>query len=63
MNTYKLIEEDVIDVSKRLNMTLTPEQIDWVLLCYEDAQRQDPTASWDLVLEDLIYQLKEFKNI
>ena len=58
MKTCKIIEEDVIDVAKSLNMTVTPEQIDWVLDCYEDSQRQDPTAEWNLVVEDLLYQLK-----
>ena len=58
MKTYKLIEEDVIDVAKSLNMRLTPAQIDWVIDCYEDSQRQDPTATWDLIVEDLLQQFK-----
>jgi hypothetical protein len=50
--------EDILDVARRLEMELTESQIAWVILSYEDAQRQDPTATWNLIVEDLLYQLK-----
>lgn len=62
MKTYQLIEEDVIDIANTIGKTLTEKEIEWVLLCYEDSQRQDPTATWNLIVEDLIYQLETFKE-
>jgi hypothetical protein len=61
MKTYKLIEEDVIDIANTIGKTLTEKEIEWVLLCYEDSQRQDPIATWNLVVENLIYQVEIFK--
>jgi len=57
MKTYKLIEEDVIDIAKTIGKVLTEKEVEWVLLCYEDFQRQDPTATWNLIVEDLIYSI------
>jgi hypothetical protein len=55
--------EDIQDVAKRLNMLqLSESQLNWVRLSYEDAKRQDPTATWDLIVEDLLYQLQEFSS-
>jgi hypothetical protein len=52
-------KEDVLEVAKSLDMLeLSESQINWVILSYEDAQRQDPTATFNLIVEDLLYQLK-----
>jgi hypothetical protein len=55
--------EDVIEVAKGINQTLTDVEIEWVRLCYEDAQRQDPTGTWNLIVEDLIYQIPRIKEL
>jgi hypothetical protein len=54
--------EDIIDVANSIGITLTEAEINWALLCYEDAQRQDPSGTWNLVVEDLIYQAVEFRK-
>lgn len=55
-------KEDILDVAKPLGVTLTNTEIEWVRLCYDDSQRQDPTANWSLVVEDLIYQCESFRK-
>jgi hypothetical protein len=51
--------EDIQEVAKRMGLLkLSESQLNWVRLSYQDAQRQDPTASWNLVVEDLLYMLK-----
>ena len=51
--------EDIQSVAKRLGIPeLNESQLIWVMLSYEDAQRQDPTATWNLIVEDLLYMLK-----
>ena len=62
MKTFRVTKEDIIGVAVRISQTLTEKELDWVLLCYEDAQRQDPSGIWDLVVEDLIYQIPRIKD-
>jgi hypothetical protein len=68
MKTFEITKDDILGVAKRINQTLTEKELNWALLCYEDAQRQDPSGTWDLVVEDLIYQIprihdnNDFKN-
>jgi hypothetical protein len=58
----KVTKEDVINVANSIGITLTEAEINWAILCYEDAQRQDPSGTWNLVVEDLIYQAVEFRK-
>ena len=63
MNTFKVTKEDVLDVAERIHFRpIDEKEMEWVLLCYEDAQRQDPSGTWDLVVEDLLYGLNTFKK-
>ena len=57
-----VIKKDIIEVANSVGITLTDKEIEWVLACYEDAQRQDPSGTWDLVVEDLCHQAVEFRN-
>ena len=57
-----IIKEDILDVAKSINVELTDSELDWALLCYEDAQRQDPSGTWNLVVEDLIHQCVEMRD-
>jgi|WetSurSiteA1Bulk_404760.scaffolds.fasta_scaffold266718_2 hypothetical protein len=58
MKTFEVTEQDVYDVADRIHArALTDEEVEWILFCYEDAQRQDPTGSWNLVVENLIYTI------
>jgi NH3-dependent NAD+ synthetase len=50
-------KEDVLQVARDLNVELNNVQIKEILKRYEDEQANDPTATWDLVIENLIYNL------
>jgi Ca2+-binding EF-hand superfamily protein len=50
-------KDDVIDISKTINVTLTDEQIDKVLEMYPSEQDNDTSGTWDLVIENCIYQI------
>jgi hypothetical protein len=62
MNKTLVTKEDIVDVANSIGITLTEKELDWALLCYEDAQRQDPSGTWNLVVEDLVYQAVEFRK-
>jgi hypothetical protein len=55
--TNLLSEEDVKSVAASISQNLTPEEKQGVLKRYPAQQDQDQTASWHLVIEDVIYQI------
>ena len=57
-----ITKQDILNVAKSINVELAENEIDWALLCYEDAQRQDPSGTWNLVVEDLIHQCVEMRD-
>lgn len=56
MNSNVVTPEDVKAVAKSLKIELTDDQITQVMELYPSDQDQDPTATWDLVVENCIYQ-------
>lgn len=56
-NTMQLSNEDVLQVARELNVELNNVQIKEILKRYEDEQANYPTAIWNLVIENLIYNL------
>ena len=48
---------DVIFVASSINKTLTEEQINEVINMYPVEQEMDPTATWNLVIENCIYHV------
>lgn len=67
MEKYNMIyREDVQNVASSLKKNLTDKQILCVLENYESAQKANPSATWDLVVEQLIYEIEitdKFLNI
>lgn len=57
-----LTNADIQGVAVNIHQTLSLKEIEWVRLCYEDAQRQDPSGTWNLVVEDLIYQIPRIRD-
>jgi hypothetical protein len=49
--------EDVMRVAKEIDATISHEQIEEVIERYSEAQENDPSATWDLVVEDLIREI------
>jgi hypothetical protein len=48
---------DVKFIAASINKTLTEEQINEVLEMYPTEQESDPTGTWNLVIENCIYQV------
>ena len=55
--TNQICSDDVKNVASSIKKTLTDEQINEVLSMYDFEQSQDPTATWNLVVENCIYQV------
>jgi uncharacterized protein YpuA (DUF1002 family) len=55
--TNQICSDDVKNVASSIKMNLTDEQINEVLSMYDFELSQDPTVSWDLVVEYCIYQV------
>ena len=49
--------EDIINVAKSINISLTEDEINGVLQMYNHEEDCDPSATWDLIIENCIYQL------
>lgn len=49
--------EDILNVAKSINVFLTEEQINGVFQMYNHEEECDPTATWDLIIENCIYKL------
>jgi hypothetical protein len=50
---------DVIDVATRLGMNPTLGQIREVLNQFDDEANNDPTATWNLIVENILYNIIE----
>jgi len=56
-NQFKMIiQADVYEVAKSLDITITEKQADSIVDKYPTAQDEDPSGTWDLVIEQLIYE-------
>ena len=53
---------DIKNVAISINVELTDSEIEWVLTSYADAQRQDPSGTWNLVVEDLVHQCVNMRD-
>ena len=52
-------KEDVLQVSKRLDIKVNEKTIKWVLENYESYQSDDPTSTWNLVVESMLYDIPD----
>jgi len=52
---HNLEPEDVTNIAGQIGMKVTEEQIETILSQYLSAQEDDPGATWDLVIENLIH--------
>ena len=53
---------DVIEVANQIGKSLTESDIDEVLAQYPNEQDNDPTATWNLVVENCIYNVENEKD-
>ncbi len=52
-----ITKEDVISVSNDIGISLNEEQINQVLEMYESEENNDPTGTWNLIIENCIINL------
>jgi hypothetical protein len=55
--TNQISREDVMHVAYKLALPLTEKQIDWVLENFDSSAEQDPGATWDLIVEQMLYDI------
>lgn len=55
--TNTVVKADVENVAKGIGQKLTPAEVETVIERYPSAQDQDPTATWNLVVEEVVYQV------
>jgi len=57
MTPTKIQKEDVIQVATSIKQILTEQEINEVIKRYPSAEDQDPTGTWDLIVEQVIYEI------
>jgi hypothetical protein len=62
MKTTKLSEQDILDVAQRLKMPINEQEVQLALNTYDVCQADDPSATWDLVVENMLYNITEPRN-
>lgn len=55
----QITAEDVYRVANDLCIGITDAQVETVLELYDGEQAEDPTANWTLIVEKIIYDLKD----
>lgn len=55
----EITSADVIEVAFNLNLNPTLSQINEVLRLYDGEAKNDPTATWDLIVENILYNIIE----
>jgi hypothetical protein len=55
--TNEITAQDIVQVAERLNMDISIGDINRVLEMYESEADNDPTATWDLIVENCLYNL------
>ena len=54
-----ITKEDILNVSESLKIKLLDEEVQMILDVYEECQKDDPSATWNLVVEKQIYDVIE----
>ncbi len=55
-----ITREDILNFASTLRVNLTNNELNQVIELYPSEERNDKTATWDLIVEQCIYTL--FKN-
>ena len=53
--TDEISIEDVVEVAERLGLNPSIEELNEVMVQYDSEAENDPTATWDLIVENLLY--------
>jgi hypothetical protein len=55
----EIYTQDILDVAEGILVKLTDDEIRMIHSGFEMAQEDDPTAIWNLVVENQIYEIVE----
>jgi len=53
----RITDTEVIEVAKEMGIPLDIKDINWLISCFEDSQRQDPQTEWKPIVEDLLIHM------
>ena len=59
MSKNQIQKEDVLQVANDLDIKVNEKIILWVIMNYGEYQDKDPTATWNLVVEQMLYDIPE----
>lgn len=63
MSNNKISSKDVLSVANSLNMgEITPQEIKWILDEHNTYCEQNPTGTWDLVVEQQLCDVLNSRN-
>jgi hypothetical protein len=57
--TKEITSADVIEIAYKLKLNPTLSQIQEVLRLFDSEVKQDPSATWDLIVENILYNIIE----
>ena len=57
METPKITPEDVKSVAEAIKQELTDDEIKYIIDEYPIEEDEDPTGTWDLIVEQIIYRV------
>jgi hypothetical protein len=63
MSKNQIQKEDVLQVANNLDIKVNEKIILWVIMNYEEYQDNDPSATWNLVVEQMLYDIPEELSI
>jgi Ca2+-binding EF-hand superfamily protein len=58
MKNLSISSEDVKQVAESIGMKVTDSEVQEVLELYTSEQKKDKSATWNLVVENILYNLK-----
>ena len=63
MSKNQIQKEDVLQVASNLDIKVNEKIILWVIMNYGEYQDNDPSATWNLVVEQMLYDIPEELSI
>jgi len=57
-----ICRQDVLDVAEGIGIELTEAEVDEILAQYPVEQDKEPNIGWELIIDNLIYDIDSIKN-
>ena len=59
VTTKEITADDVVRIAMELKLNPSIAEINEVLKCYDSEAKEDPSATWDLIVENILYNIIE----